>query len=309
MTRKARLLTPEQQLGRLLRIRWAARGVLALGVAASVMANVLHAEDNPISQSIAAWPPLALLITVEFILPIPVHRRWLANIRLVGTALIAGIAAWVSYWHMVGVVLRYGESADVAYLLPLSVDGLVVVASVSLVELSGNIRALTTALSSPAAPPASNPPAPPRTPPTPTASATGMVPPLPGPEPGSTAKPSPQAGREAGPPSQPAVTPAPRREPEPDKPKPETDGRASSVLSQQPPRKTRSADGAKPAGPDDQPPTDTAAAVAYWHHRDPTLGIPEIAAKIGKSSRTVRRYWPDPTGNKPSADAAANRRA
>jgi hypothetical protein len=309
MTRKARLLTPEQQLGRLLRIRWAARGVLALGVAASVMANVLHAEDNPISQSIAAWPPLALLITVEFILPIPVHRRWLANIRLVGTALIAGIAAWVSYWHMVGVVLRYGESADVAYLLPLSVDGLVVVASVSLVELSGNIRALTTALSTPAAPPASNPPAPPRTPPTPTAFATGMVPPLPGPEPGSTAKPSPQAVREAGPPSQPAVTPAPRREPDLDEPKPEPDGRASSVLSQQPPRKTKAADGAKPVDSDDQPPTDTAAAVAYWHQRDPTLGIPEIAAKIGKSSRTVRRHWPDLIGNKPPATATANRRA
>src|SRR5690606_15066850 len=51
----------------------------------------------------------------------------------------AGIAAWVSYWHMVGVAARYGETGASPYLLPLSVDGLVVVASVCLVELAGRI--------------------------------------------------------------------------------------------------------------------------------------------------------------------------
>src|SRR5690606_41156011 len=59
--------------------------------------------------------------------------------RLAATALIAGIAAWVSYWHMVGVAARYGETGASPYLLPLSVDGLIVVASVCLVELAGRI--------------------------------------------------------------------------------------------------------------------------------------------------------------------------
>lgn len=40
---------------------------------------------------------------------------------------------------MAGVVSRYGETGKVPYLLPLSVDGLVIVASISLVELSGRI--------------------------------------------------------------------------------------------------------------------------------------------------------------------------
>src|SRR5690606_6491923 len=88
---------------RLVRVRWAVRAVLALGVAASVTANVLHAQPNPISQTIAAWPPVALLLTVELISRVPVHRRALAAVRLAATTLIAGIAAWVSYWHMVGV--------------------------------------------------------------------------------------------------------------------------------------------------------------------------------------------------------------
>jgi hypothetical protein len=129
-------------LRHLRRVRWAVRATLFLGVAASVVANVLHALDNPISQAIAAWPPLALLLTVELISRVPVHRRWLAAARLIATATIAGIAAWVSYWHMAGVASRYGETGASPYLLPLSVDGLIVVASICLVELGGRITSL-----------------------------------------------------------------------------------------------------------------------------------------------------------------------
>lgn len=118
-------------------VRWAIRAVLTLGVAASTAANILHAADNPISQAIAAWPPLALMITIEVVARVPVHRRALAVARLLAATVIAGIAAWVSYWHMAGVAVRYGETGASAYLLPLSVDGLVLVASICLVELSG----------------------------------------------------------------------------------------------------------------------------------------------------------------------------
>ncbi len=124
----------------LLRVRWGVRGALLLGVATSVAANILHANPNPISQAIAAWPPLALLLTVELISRIPVHRRSLTVVRLAATAAIAGIAAWVSYWHMAGVTAKYGEVGAAPYLIPLSVDGLVVVASVCLVELAGRLQ-------------------------------------------------------------------------------------------------------------------------------------------------------------------------
>lgn len=126
-------------LTQLRRIRWGVRVVLILGIVASVTANVLHANPNLISQVIAAWPPCALLLTVELISRVPVHRRSLAVIRLAATATIACIAAWVSYWHMAGVAARYGESGAAQYLIPFSVDGLVVVASVCLVELAGRI--------------------------------------------------------------------------------------------------------------------------------------------------------------------------
>jgi hypothetical protein len=151
-------------LPRLRRIRWGVRVVLMLGVAASVTANVLHARDNLISQVIAAWPPLALLLTVELISRVPVHRRSLAAARLAATVAIAGIAAWVSYWHMASVVARYGETGPTPYLMPFSVDGLVIVASVCLVELAGQIRTLEPGRAAtvvPAAVPAEAPPAPP----------------------------------------------------------------------------------------------------------------------------------------------------
>lgn len=124
------------------RLRWAVRFVLSLGVAASVAANILHANPNPISQTIAAWPSLAFLLTVELVSRIPVTRRLRAAIRIGATAMVAGIAGWVSYWHMVDVAGRFGETGTSPYLLPLTVDGLIVVASVSLIELAVKIAIL-----------------------------------------------------------------------------------------------------------------------------------------------------------------------
>jgi hypothetical protein len=146
-------------------------------VAASVAANILHAEPNPVSQMIAAWPPLALLLTVELISRVPVHRRSLAMVRLFATSAIASIAAWVSYWHMAGVAARYGETGASPYLMPLSVDGLVIVASVCLVELAGRIRVAEQARTAPPAPaPVPQPPREPAAAPVPVAP---VVPPAP----------------------------------------------------------------------------------------------------------------------------------
>ncbi len=127
----------------LILVRWGARATLTLGVAASGAANILHAQPDPIARAISAWPPLALLLAVELISRIPVHRRWMAAVRLTAASLLAGIAGWVSYWHMAAVAAVYGETSSSAHLLPLTVDGLIVVASISLVELNARIRAYT----------------------------------------------------------------------------------------------------------------------------------------------------------------------
>ncbi|MFI6073823.1 DUF2637 domain-containing protein [Actinoplanes sp. NPDC051343] len=131
-----------QDIKRLRRVGWGVRGVFALGIAASLAGNVLHAGDNPISRAISAWSPLSLLLAVELISRIPARRGPASYARLAATAVIAGIAAWVSYWHMAGVAAHYGETSVSAHLLPFSVDGLIVVASISLVEIGGRIRTI-----------------------------------------------------------------------------------------------------------------------------------------------------------------------
>jgi len=47
---------------------------------------------------------------------------------------VALITAWSSYWHMVTVALRYGERSEVAYVLPLSVDGVLTVAAIVMAD-------------------------------------------------------------------------------------------------------------------------------------------------------------------------------
>jgi hypothetical protein len=129
-----------RRMRELVRLRWAVRGVLIFGLAASIAANVLHARPNPTSQMISAWPPLSLLLTVELVSRVPVHRWWRTTIRVLATGSVAGIAAWVSYGHMAEVARRFGETGQTPYLLPVSVDGLIIVASICLVELTGRVR-------------------------------------------------------------------------------------------------------------------------------------------------------------------------
>lgn len=118
-------------------LRNGARGVLALGIGASIGANVLHSDGTSVGIGIAAWPPVALLLTVELIAKVPATRKVVAAVRLLVTVSIAGIAAWVSYWHMVSVVARYGEHGSSAHLWPFLADGMILVASVTLVDLGG----------------------------------------------------------------------------------------------------------------------------------------------------------------------------
>jgi hypothetical protein len=117
-------------------LRHAVRAVLGLGVTASVAANMLNAPPNTVGRVIAGWPPIALLVAVELLSRVPVRRRVLATARLGATTVIAGIAGWVSYGHMTTVAARYGETPTSARLIPLSVDGLIVVASICLAELT-----------------------------------------------------------------------------------------------------------------------------------------------------------------------------
>jgi hypothetical protein len=129
---------------RLLLVLWAAGAV-------SIACNVLSAEPTIVGRLVAAWPPVALLLVVEVLARSPLPTGWLRWVAAGGAASVALVAAIASFHHMHSVALGVGESALVAWLFPLSVDGLAVVASVALVGVhrpeseSGHPPAPTTA--------------------------------------------------------------------------------------------------------------------------------------------------------------------
>ncbi|MEH1014586.1 DUF2637 domain-containing protein [Micromonospora sp. CPCC 206060] len=113
---------------------WLAFGA---GIAASLAANIAHAGAGAGAKAVAGWAPLALLLCSEVMTRVPAPRHPLLKAaQILGTVIVAGVAALASYRHMRGLALQYGEDNLTASTLPLSVDGLVVVASIGLVVLS-----------------------------------------------------------------------------------------------------------------------------------------------------------------------------
>src|SRR5258705_5466203 len=131
------------------------RGVLAFGIVASVAANVLHSLTRPSAASDPTWKiasgaalsalaPLVLFACIELVSRIPIQSRALGAVRLVVTFLVGGFAGWVSYWHMESVSEMLGETGTARYFYPLIIDGMMLVATISLIELGRLARTVET---------------------------------------------------------------------------------------------------------------------------------------------------------------------
>lgn len=133
----------ERDLGRIRRMRWVVFGFVMVGILVSIAMNVLHAPPTVVGRVISAWPPIALFGAIELIARIPTTNRWLSAGRVIATLIVAGVTGSVSYFHMMGSVTRYGgETGWQAAIWPASVDGLMIVAALSLVEVVRKIRML-----------------------------------------------------------------------------------------------------------------------------------------------------------------------
>lgn len=117
---------------------WAA---LLAGIAASLAANIAHAHDGTGPRLASAWAPVALLLAVSVAERAPRPARWwFAALEYAGIAVVALVAALVSYQHQRDLLAGYGETRLSATLLPLSVDGLIVVASMALIAMGEATR-------------------------------------------------------------------------------------------------------------------------------------------------------------------------
>ena len=139
------------------------RGVLVFGIVTSICANVLHSLVRPEAASEPAWrvasaaglsalAPLVLFACTELVSRIPIQSRVLGVIRLVVTFAVGGFAAWVSYWHMESVAVLLGETDGAQYFYPLIIDGMMFVATISLIELGRLARTVEQVEAAAAAP-------------------------------------------------------------------------------------------------------------------------------------------------------------
>ncbi len=119
---------------------WWPHVALALGGSSSVAANVAHAfvaGSPPVGAVIASvlWPIL-VCVAVELLIctPWPPGLAW-AGARFVGVGLVGLVAAVVSYRHMSGLLAAYGEDRIVVAVGPIAVDGLMVMATASLLAV------------------------------------------------------------------------------------------------------------------------------------------------------------------------------
>lgn len=146
MSRKKEQPSPQQkQLNKRIHLRWAVRfGVAGLGII-SIWANALHAwGTGPIGIFINMLPPALVLAGFEFGSRIPIdqkapwYRKWL---RPSATTVVSGIGAVLSYFHQRDAFNIYADTLT-ARLLPVSIDGFMVILAVSLYELNGRIERL-----------------------------------------------------------------------------------------------------------------------------------------------------------------------
>ncbi len=119
-------LTAAQRKARALRLT--ASSVFYVTASATVAANVYASEHTWIGAAVGFWPPLAFFFSLELIERIPLKGRQ-AYVRYVAIGLLAAVAGWTSYWHLVEVVRDAGTTDPVTlYGLPLTVDVLMGIA-------------------------------------------------------------------------------------------------------------------------------------------------------------------------------------
>lgn len=120
--------------------------VTLLLVAATVTLNVMHAPGGVVAHSIGGSAPVFMFICVEFISRIPATSRWLAAGRIGATVVVAGIAFAISWQQQVNFMTSVGYIGWTVYAYPVMIDGVMLVAVLSLVEVTRKVRAVRIAL-------------------------------------------------------------------------------------------------------------------------------------------------------------------
>lgn len=131
---------------------WVCRGIVLATAGFSVWANELHATGTGPSYAFAAVPPVFAIFAWELISRIPTDwgpKWWTWIFPAMRPTATAGLflgAAYLSYRHQNLAVFSYTQDAQAATIIPLLVDGLMIVTSVSTDQVNKKINRIEAAI-------------------------------------------------------------------------------------------------------------------------------------------------------------------
>jgi hypothetical protein len=132
------------------RLRWLVFITVVAFIAASVVVNVCNAPHSFVAQGIAALPPVAAFAAIELMSRIPATHWLIAVGRVLGALVVGSVAMWLSFNHQRSYLQHIGYDHSSAGAFPVLVDGLMLVATLSLVEVVRALRTLEAAAEMPA---------------------------------------------------------------------------------------------------------------------------------------------------------------
>ena len=129
------------------RLRWVLRFVTIATGLVSVGINMLHANlgGNVVSVGLAPIAPVVVIASAEIMGRFPGDPRWpwyKKWIRPTVMTLIAIGGAWVSYWAQSGAIMYYSSNWQEAHILPLLVDGFMVINTYTVYLINDRLMAI-----------------------------------------------------------------------------------------------------------------------------------------------------------------------
>lgn len=119
--------------------KYAAGAAFYAGAAASLAANVYASQHSFVGVATGVWSPMAALLALEMLERIPARGAG-GVVRKIAVGLVALIAAYTSYWHLVHVFEMADADMITAYAGPLTVDLLMGLARVAMVHKTAPAR-------------------------------------------------------------------------------------------------------------------------------------------------------------------------
>jgi hypothetical protein len=118
--------------------------VLLIGI--TVTLNVMHAPPTWGARLIGGTPPVFVFFCIELVSRIPATSKAVTFGRIAGSVVVAGFSFAISYQQQVEFIHALGFVGWVANIYPIIIDGVMVVATLSLVEVTRKVRALRSEL-------------------------------------------------------------------------------------------------------------------------------------------------------------------